>query len=333
MTTAFPDMVTAAGVPLIGGIAGIPMTGRWFFCDYANGSDGNGTSADGAPPNAPLKTIGQAHTLAVAGRNDVVAIIGDGSTTATQRLTAKLTWSKNATHLIGITAPVMEFQRARIAPLTTATVNINPLFEISASGCFFGNFSFFQGIGQASTDEKLIDILAAGQRNCFWNVDFGGMGHANGAARAGSYVMSLAGSENNFVNCSIGLETIQRSAANASVKLAGTSAQRNKFIECTFPMAASATSPLYLDASAASVLNGSSMTFRRCTFRNLLNISGASTPAVTCTVNAAVNGTIFFEECNTMATKWAAATAQVKVIGFATGNGFSNGTFASAADS
>lgn len=173
-----------AGVSTMG-MGGAPFfTGNWYFVDAVHGSDGNTGAAD-----SPLATLTQAYSKTVSGNNDVVVIVGDGATTGTQRLSATLTWANNATHLIGMTAPVMQAQRARIAPVTTATTNINPLMTVSGSGCYFGNFSFFQGIGQASTDEQL--IVVSGSRNCFWNVDFGGIGATAGAARAGSYVIGL----------------------------------------------------------------------------------------------------------------------------------------------
>lgn len=327
--TNFPNGVSSFGVPMVGGIGGIPLTGTWWFCDYVNGSDGNeGTSAE-----SPLKTIGEAHTRAVAGNNDVVVMIGNGSTTATQRLSSTLTWSKNATHLIGVTAPSRVFQRSRIAPLTTATTNINPLMTVSASGCIFSNFSFFQGIGQSATDEKLISIT--GDRNFFGDIHFEGMGATAGAARAGSWIISLdGGDENLFSHCAIGGDTIARSAANASVVITSAS-QRNSFEDCVFLMYPTANSPLFLDASLSGGLNGSTMWFRRCSFMGLLSASGGTQPAVTCTASSSLNGNIYFDQCTTVAAKWAAATAVVRVMGYATAatTGFNAGVFTPAADS
>lgn len=330
--TNFPNGASSFGVPLVGGIGSIPLTGKWWFCDYANGSDDNATSgSDGAPPDAPLKTISYAHSIATAGRNDVIVIMGDGSTTASQRLTETLTWSKNATHLVGMTAPSMFAQRARITTLTTATTNITPLMTVSASGCIFSNFSFFQGVGQSATDEKLINI--SGDRNYFGNVQFGGMGATAGAARAGSYIIGFTGGDENlFEGCAIGLETVARSAANASVKLVSAS-QRNIFQDCVFQMYPTANSPLFVDASLSAGLNGSTMIFRRCSFQGLLGAASGTQPSVTCTVAADVNGTIYFDGCTTVAAKYAAATALVKVAGYPQSNGFVGGVFANAADS
>jgi len=308
-------------------LQGIYGVGNIFYCDPANGSDSN----DGTSLSKAVDTLSAALALCTAGKNDVVVLVGDGGTTATARITTSLDWNKNATHLIGITAPTWEAQRCRISHLTTATANVNPLMTVSASGCTFANFSFYQGVGEASTDEKLIDIT--GDRNYFYNIHFGGMGHATGAGRAGSYLIYLNdGDENTFDHCAIGLETIQRGAANASVKIANGS-QRNRFYDCEFPMAASQTSPLWLDASGSNALNGSTIIFRRCLFRNLLNISGAATPAVVASVAADVNGTVIFDDCGMMGTKWAAAATTVQVISRAVSNGFSGGKAVQAADS
>lgn len=304
--TNFPNGVTSFGVPVIGGIGGIPLTGTWYFVDYANGSDGY----DGLSPETPMKTLLAAYNLCTSGANDVVVIIGDGGTTATQRLTASLTWAKNATHLVGMTAPTMISQRARISTLTTATVNINPLMTISGSGCIFMNFSFFQGVGEASTDEKLLDIT--GDRNYFWNVQFGGMGHANGAARAGSYCVYLNdGDENTFDSCAFGLDTVSRSAANASVKFAGQS-QRNIFRDCIFPLYATATSPLCVDANSVGSIDRFQL-FSNCKFLN----SGTSTPAAVAAFNASQGGFLLFDNSTAMRfTDWTATdTGTVQISG------------------
>jgi hypothetical protein len=310
-----------------GELQGFIDAGQKIFCDPANGDDTN----TGLSPFDAVQTLTAALALAVAGKNDTIYLIGDGSTTATARLSATLVWNKNATHLIGITAPTMEAQRCRISHETTETTNINPLMQVTAAGCIFANFSFYQGVGQATTDEQLIEVT--GDRNYFYNVHFGGMGHATGAARAGSYLIKFTdGDENTFERCAIGLETIQRSAANASVLIRGGS-QRNRFIDCEFPMAASETSPLWVDVNDSNALNGSTLIFRRCMFRNLLNISGAATPAVVAVVAADANGTVYFDQCSAQATKWAAASTRVQVAGGFTPEGFNTGLFDQARDS
>jgi len=50
--TNFPNGITSFGVPVIGGIGGIPFSGNWYFVDPVNGADGNDGSAD-----YPLATL------------------------------------------------------------------------------------------------------------------------------------------------------------------------------------------------------------------------------------------------------------------------------------
>jgi hypothetical protein len=312
--TNFPNGITSFGVPVLGNIGGIPLTGTYYFVNPATGSD----AYDGLSPETPFQSLTAAYNSATAGNNDVIVLIGDGSTAGTARLTSTLTWAKNATHLIGVTAPTMIAQRARISHLTTATTNFK-LLSVTASGCIFSNFSLFQGIGQASTDEQLADI--SGDRNYFGNVQFGGIGAANGASRAGSYSVYVnGGSENTFDGCTFGLDTIARSAANASVKFAG-QAQRNVFQNCLFPMYATATSPWFIDANSVSSIDRFQL-FKGCTFIN----TGTSTAAAVVSFNASQGGTIVLDNCTAAgASKWTASATGTVVVSGPVPNGATSG--------
>jgi hypothetical protein len=318
--TNFPNGITSFGVPVLGNIGGIPLTGTYYFVNPATGSD----AYDGTSPETPFATLPAAYNATTAGNNDVIVLIGDGSTAGTARLTSTLTWAKNATHLIGVTAPTMISQRARISHSTTATTNFK-LMNVTASGCIFSNFSLFQGVGQASTDEQLIDI--AGDRNYFGNVQFGGMGAANGAGRAGSYSVYLNdGDENTFDGCTFGLDTISRSAANASVKFAGQS-QRNVFQNCLFPMYATATSPWFIDANSVGSIDRFQL-FKGCSFIN----TGTSTVAAVVNFNASQGGTIVLDNCTVAgASKWTASATGTVVVSGPVPNGATSGVAVTAA--
>lgn len=284
--TNFPDGLTSYGVPLLGGIGGIPLTGTWFFVNPATGSDGN----TGLSPSDAFATLYMAHSRMTAGKNDVCLLIGDGATTGTARLSTALAqsvsssvtagtlvWSKNACHLIGQTAPTRVAQRARIAPpsgtYTVTTFGSANFVTVSASGCIFANFSLFNGFSTGGAAQ--ICWTDSSGRNSYNNVDFGGMGDAGSAADAGSRSLKLSGStgESTFVGCTIGLDTVTRSAANASLEIAG-GCPRNNFIDCNFPFMTSAATPLGIIVSAAA---GSDrwQKFDRCTFIN--NVGSTST--------------------------------------------------------
>ena len=220
--------------------------GNVFYCDYANGSDtGNGSASK------PFKTLAQAYNSTVSGKNDVVVIVGDGGTAASQRLTAAFTWSNSATHLIGICSPSLYSQRARIAPTTTGAA-FTPLMTISGNGCIFANIQFWHGFATGTTSQ--IDLSITGSRNVFKNCHVAGMGDDESAQSAGSRSVKLAtGGENLFEDCVIGVDTITRTVANASGEVArGTT--RNVFRRCQFPLMPSTASQLGYNAAAASCM-------------------------------------------------------------------------------
>lgn len=192
------------GMPLYG-IAGVlPFTGNYFWVDETNGSDGN----TGGPQD-PLKTLTQALSKCTSGNNDVVFLVG------TVHVTATVAWSKNSTHLIGLTA-ASNNNRARISQ--TGSTVFSPLVNVTGQGCIFKNIGTFHGFADASTQ---ICWAEAGGRNYYENVQFLGMGDATAAAQAGSRSITIGGSgENLFVGCTFGLDTVVRATnANATMEI------------------------------------------------------------------------------------------------------------------
>lgn len=289
--TNFPNGITSFGVPVIGGVGGIPFTGNYYFVDPANGADGNPGSTE-----LPLATLAGALAVCTAGNNDVVILIGDGSTTNTARLSSTLTWNKNATHLIGITAPTGVAQRARIAPTAGATA-FTPMVNVTAQGCYFANFSLFHGFGTGTTDQ--ICWIDAGGRNYYENVNFGGIADAASAASAGSRSLKISGTtgENTFVRCTVGLDTVARSVANASLEFASGS-PRNRFLECMFPFQASAATPLGILTSAAASMDRW-QSFERCVFINNVD-STSTTLTALATLAASSGGLVLLKDCTTV---------------------------------
>ena len=293
-----------AGVPTMG-MGGAPLfTGNWYFVDPANGSDGNTGAADN-----PLATLYMAHAKMTAGQNDVAVLVGNGSTTGTARLSTALAqavdssvtagtlvWSKNACHLIGMTAPTMVAQRARIAPpsgtYTQATFGSGNFVTVSAAGCYFANFSLFNGFSTGGTNQ--ICWTDTGGRNFYYNVNFGGMGDAASAQDTGSRSLKISGTgECTFVGCEIGLDTVTRTVANASLEFAS-GCPRNTFIECNFPFMTSASSPLGIITSAAASMDRWQK-FDRCTFINAVQ-STSTTMAGLSTLAASSGGLILMKD-------------------------------------
>lgn len=234
-----------AGVPTMGVGGGPFFTGNWWFVDPLFGSDGNTGAAD-----SPFQTIYQGYNSAVADNNDVIVVVGSGDATGTARMsvalaqsivpaatTGTITWAKNATHLVGMASPTGMDTRARFAPptgiYTAATFgNSGNMFNVTATGCYFANFSLFNGFSTGATGQ--IAWIENGGRNVYNAVSFGGMADAASAADTGSRALSIrAGGENLFVGCTFGQDTVQRTAANFTVDFT-TQSPRNAFKDCRF---------------------------------------------------------------------------------------------------
>lgn len=281
--TNFPNGITSFGVPVLGNIGGIPFSGNYYFVDPVNGADGNEGSAD-----YPLATLYAAINRAVSGNNDVIVLMSNGAASGTARLSlalaqtinssatsGTLNWNKNATHLIGMTAPTRIGQRARIAPptgvYTAATFGADTFINVTGAGCFFANIDIFVGFSTGSA--SMIGVIEAGGRNAYQNVNIQGLGDAASAGGSAARTLKITSQENTFTDCVLGLDTVARSAANATVEFASGTA-RNSFIGCTFPFQTSAATPLGIIASAASSIDRFQL-FQQCTFIN--NVQSTST--------------------------------------------------------
>jgi len=269
----------------------IPFTGTYYFVNPSSGSDGN----SGLSPEQSFSSLSAALSRCVSGRNDVVFLIGNGQASGTARLTEKLVWDKDATHLIGVCSPVNISQRARISHAASApTTAFTPMVEVTGSGCMFANFQIFEGFAASSA---VVTWEDKGSRNYYSNVHFAGMGSATHSAdETGSACLLLTGGgEHVFDTCTFGVDTIPRTVANADVRLRSETA-RNTFSNCLFPIYATAAGVLAIDADAASSL-GRWALFQGCTLINAQNVSGETAMTVAAVGNAAQNGVVLFNNC------------------------------------
>ena len=254
--------------------AGFATTGNIYYCDPANGNDSNNgllPQQGSTPGQGPVATLAAGYALLTSGHNDILVLIGNGTSTATARISATFTWSKNAAHLIGICAPSAISQRARIAPPTTAAAFAS-FFVVSGNGCLFQNISWFQGFaaGVASS----ICMLVSGTRNAFINCDIEGMGDTTSATSAGSRNLVVSADENFFGHCNVGLDTVSRTGANASVEFKSGCA-RNIFENCTFPFWSGDGNTLGVLGTGNACVDRFQL-FRNCVFVNSIK-SGSGT--------------------------------------------------------
>ena len=282
---------------------GFATTGKIFYLDPLNGNDLNsgqqpyiaGVSPT-YPSQGPVATLTAGYALLTAGENDVLVLVGNGTTSATARtsLTTTFTWSKNAAHLIGISSPSRFSMRSRIAPPTTGTGFAGPQLTISGNGCLFANLEIFQGYATGVAAQ--INVSVTGSRNVFRNCQISGMGDTTSAASATSRSLVIASDENFFDHCVIGLDTISRGALNSSVELKGAAA-RNVFENCIFPcLASTAAAGLALLTAAASAIDRMTV-FNRCLFYNASTFSGGAAGTGVMQLAASAGGAILLQDC------------------------------------
>lgn len=292
-----------------------------FFVDPANGNDGS----DGLSPDTALDTVTEAMTRVVDKRGDVIFLLNDGNTTGTSRDAATLAWTFDNTHLIGVCAPSMISQRARISPPTAATAIVTPQLKITGHGNIFANLSLFEGTLEDSVASVGVELELA-HRNYFYNVAIMNMGEAASAHQgdeANSAHLLLDGAQENvFDSCYIGVDTAARTAANANVRFTangGTACARNVFRNCIFPMQADADAPLFLDAPASGCLDRWNL-FDGCVFVNNVGSTATAQTAAT-VVHATAGGLLLIKDCMLVgATDWHATdTANIKLVGHAWG--------------
>jgi len=301
MLTNFPNGISSFGVPVMGNIGGIPFTGNYWFVNPIIGADGN----DGTP-ELPLKTLYGALARCVSGHNDVVVLIGDGTSAGTARLSlalaktitpaatsGTLNWNKNATHLIGVCSPTRVGQRARIAPPTgtyaAATFVGTNFVNVTGSGCLFSNIDAFAGFSAGVNG--MVGWAEAGGRNAYVNCNIQGMADATSAAGSSSRDVVISSQENTFTQCTIGTDTVARSAANANIEFTTASA-RNVFENCIFPFMTSAATPIGIKSATGGMDRW--QTFENCSFINSVQ-SGSTVMDGLSTLAASAGGLILMK--------------------------------------
>lgn len=290
-------------------------TGNAIYCSPG----ATGVQDQDGSEDKPYTSIVTAYSKMRTGKNDIMFLVGDGTTGATARITSTLALSKNAAHIIGVGAPSYN-PRARISTLSGADA-FAQFVTVTGTGSIFANFGLFNDNAVAAQ----ITWQDQGGRNYYNGVMFGGMGDTTSNDDAGSRILKLGGSgasgENVFEDCTVGLDTRARGAANASVEFVGNS-KRNVFKNCLFPVMASAGTPVILKSSGTNPLETFQL-FVNPVFQNQqANGSGTTLDAVA-TLAASGNGNVVLVNPSRFnITDWgtdSTSLAQIYVNGPATG--------------
>lgn len=270
------------------------LGGRLFYV-CPDGDD----ALSGTDQNHPLKTLEAAYALLRSGKNDAVVImpnqttgLDDTASSCTIRLDAAFSWSKPATHLVGLQpsfADLFISPRARLAPTSTTTAFAN-FFTVPAgvSGCLFRGIQWFHDFGTDTTAQVAVTVVSS--RNVFQRCHIVG-GANDDAANRSLLITTGTGNkgENLFEDCSIGADTlVARIQASGVLGFAGTGSARNWFRRCNFQSWAGGANPRMILAGA-NAIDRFAM-FENCKF---LNFGTALTSLMT--INATQQGIVILE--------------------------------------
>jgi hypothetical protein len=293
-------------------LVGVPRSkdSKIFVVDYVNGSD----SSTGLKWASPLKTVEAALAKCTTLKNDVVLLVGNGTSNLQ---TAAVAWNLDFCHLIGLNSGGPEPRSRVSSPAALATT---PFITWSGDGCIVRNISFWHTTSNAA---GLVNVSVTGERNSFEGCQFAGCGGAN--AVTGGRHLKVTGSGNSFKGCIVGLDTIMSVDGMAGVEF-DAGAMHTTFDECQFLTSTNGTTFAHVLIPAAADVGRFNL-FRKCIFIN----EGNGVQAEVFTIGAAlpVASRVYAVDCwEYGATEWETTnnglvtnvTIAANTTGVATGN-------------
>lgn len=239
-------------------LSGIPRgpNSKIYLVDSVHGDDDN----SGLRWTKPLLTLEAAEDLCVTGHNDTVILMNSATEYA---LAAMLTWDKNLTHLIGMSAETMAGKRCRVLP----SADLDTMVTISGYGNIFKNIRFSHEYNAATS---LTNVKVTGPRNYFENVEFIGNVYTAQAIDTGcSLRIANNAGESLFKHCMIGTDgTISATGLMAMVVDAAAPPARLRFENCHFAGYAGSTAAGLVEYLGTACIQRA-WVFDRCEFINV----------------------------------------------------------------
>lgn len=227
--TNFPNGVSSFGVPVVGSGSIPSMFGKYWFVDYANGSDGNTGETLGSGSRGAFQTLSKAYAVAVTDRNDVIVINGDDPVEED----TMITWAKNKIHVVGLGVFGATDQEPRIVFSTTGkAAEVSAVLKVTGWGNTFTNIRINNWTTYASAKAALWD---AGEGTVYTNCQFSMMGLL--ASTTVSDV-EARGDSTTWRNCKFGTDTLQKTVDRGVLLIKGTGGsarmKNNVFEDCYF---------------------------------------------------------------------------------------------------
>jgi len=239
---------------ILGGGAGIPATsGKVIYCDYGNGSDGNG----GGTPEEAVKTIAQAYSLATSNKFDIIALIGN----STHVVTSMLTVAKNRVTFVGMDGSYgrLTAQSAKISMGVTTDTDDIAVALITGTRNAFYNIKFING---NSLDECLSVVIDNGEGTC---IEGCSMVKTAGLDDADWCCFWMAGDSLTMRNCVLGQSNLPSAVAHFAIKIdaktgGGSGAVKENFLENIYANMSVGTAAA-ATACFIKVVDGTAMNF------------------------------------------------------------------------
>lgn len=267
------------------GANGYRSYGNEYYLDPVNGNNG----WNGKDRRHPKKTLPEAYVLLKANQNDVLYVSG-GATALS--LSAAFDWSKNYTHMIGLTPHLHNGGRVRISH----SDNFTPFFTISARACGFYGIHWQHGRGNAGNLVGVSCTYSGNAALLFDGCDFEGPLHATEAAAAFKTVNLASGcADVTFRNSRFGQWTVEADLSSGNLLfLAGL----NSIVtvdDCTFM--APSTSANFAFVNAAANQNGANalLLFKKTRFIQLYR--GATLTKAVVEPTSAQGNVVFDNNC------------------------------------
>lgn len=218
------------------------------------------------------------YNASVTYRNDVTLVAPDSHTWYGDSDTAgaALTWSKYCTHMIGM-APFSKGggPRSRFGHSGYTMANF---MTMSGWNNLFKNLYWMHGSSTGGASDVTVATIS-GAYSRFESCHFGGPNDQTQASSANYAQIVSSGSQNYFKDCLFGgMNAIHRDAANTILKLTG--GQGLVFEDCIFWSRSAATTPYFINVSAASTGGCWRAIFLNCQFINMTPLDGSYQLAV-----------------------------------------------------
>lgn len=319
-----------------------PIAGKWYFVDPYDGDNAN----PGDDVKLPVATLDSAYGLCTSGSGDGIVVYSrhtDTSSYTTTYLHKTLAWSKNDITVVGVSAPVGYFGRARITNVTHTTGAVTSISQTAdhtisrANGSFLtdgfeaGDVIYLNTTSNTNDGSYTIATVTA---TTITTTSTSGHVSTQDTTSAGSTtiisycapLITITGTNNSFYNLHIANGgTIVQAIGGVSVQ-----ANRNYFKNCHIIGASNATAAAVATTQYDIEVGASETVFDDCYFGTNSTLWAAANAHIKLGRSTTAIGQNFFNRCHVISNSATAGHGAIIVTDAATLGGwnqFSDCTF------